>query len=273
VNPGFLPFHAGEKAAQHLAGVDVAQAPIRPFMPDQHRDFFASLPLLWVALPDADGAPLATVLAGEPGFIGSPDPQRLTIAALPAAPLALRRGAPIGLLGLEHHTRRRNRANGHVEGIGPEGFSVRVEESFGNCPRFITPREAWPAPRERATLALATLDADARALIGATDTAFIATSGAETGGMDMSHRGGPPGFLALDGETVTIPDFPGNRFFNTLGNLLLEQRAALLVPDFAQGRALLLQGRAETRWEGERAVLFHVEHAWWQEGVLPFRWV
>lgn len=272
MNAAFLPFHAGERAAQRLAGVEVGQAPIRPFMPEQHRDFFQSLPLLWVALPDEQGAPLAGVLAGEPGFIASPDPHRLVVRALPQAPLAPRPGAPIGLLGLENATRRRNRANGHVLALEAGGFSISVEESFGNCPRFITPRAPSPHPLPRASLPLAGLDAAARALIGATDTAFIASSGAGTGGMDMSHRGGPPGFLALEGETITIPDFPGNRFFNTMGNLLLEPRAALLVPDWAAGRALLLQGRAQTRWYESRAILFHVEKAWWQEGALPFDW-
>ena len=42
--------------------------------------------------------------------------------------------------------------------------------------------------------------------------------------MDISHRGGRPGFVRVDGDVLTIPDFRGNRYFNTLSNLLLEQR-------------------------------------------------
>ena len=35
-----------------------------------------------------------------------------------------------------------------------------------------------------------------------------------------------------------LPDFSGNQFFNTLGNLALEPRAGLLIPDFASGDLL-----------------------------------
>lgn len=36
---------------------------------------------------------------------------------------------------------------------------------------------------------------------------------------------------------------------NTLGNLLLEPRCALLIMDFHQGAALHIQGRAEILWQ------------------------
>jgi glutathione S-transferase len=80
------PFHRGELIAQTLAGTGTpGMTGIRSFMPDQHRDFFALLPYLFVATVDADGWPVATVLTGEPGFIQSPDPNTLTVAALPRA--------------------------------------------------------------------------------------------------------------------------------------------------------------------------------------------
>ena len=90
-------------------------------MPDQHREFFALLPYLFVATPDADGWPMASVLTGEPGFVQSPDPATLRIGALPAsddpaAPTFIA-GAEIGLLGLDFTTRRRNRANGRLVAI------------------------------------------------------------------------------------------------------------------------------------------------------------
>ena len=44
----FLAFHEDELRAQALAGQQRAgRVAIRPFMPDQHREFFALLPYLF----------------------------------------------------------------------------------------------------------------------------------------------------------------------------------------------------------------------------------
>jgi uncharacterized protein len=62
----------------------------------------------------------------------------------------------------------------------------------------------------------------------------------------MSHRGGAPGFIRISPDGVLhIPDFPGNNYFNTFGNLLHDPRAALLFVDFPGGRALHLAGEAQ----------------------------
>ena len=114
----FLPFHEDERAAQALAGQGAGRAAIRPFMPDQHRAFFALLPYLFAATLDQRGWPMASVLSGATGFVQSPDPATLRIGALPAAndPAAAGfvAGAEIGLIGLDFTTRRRNRANGRL---------------------------------------------------------------------------------------------------------------------------------------------------------------
>ena len=72
-----------------------------------------------------------------------------------------------------------------------------------------------------------------------------------TGGMDVSHRGGRPGFVKLDGDTLVVPDFRGNRYFNTLGNLVSDPRAALVFVDFAAlfgGLGFLLLGHLPWPW-------------------------
>ena len=69
----FLAFHEDERAAQALAGQQRGgRAAIRPFMPDQHREFFALLPYLFVATLDERGWPMASVLTGAPGFMHRP---------------------------------------------------------------------------------------------------------------------------------------------------------------------------------------------------------
>ncbi len=240
-------FHPGELQAQALAGVTGASAGIRGYMPDQHRDFFAALPFMLVASLDPDGAPRAGVLCGAPGFVTSPDPGSLRIGA--PAPAGVVAGSALGLLGLDFATRRRNRANGIVTAVHADGFSVAVEQSFGNCPKYIQQRSVRAAaPEQHPALAFAGLSEAARAMVAGADTFFVATTGGHYG-IDISHRGGPPGFVGVDGATLSIPDFQGNRYFNTLGNLLLDPRAALLFIDDASGDLLSLHGRAEIVWD------------------------
>ncbi len=284
------PFHSGELAAQAQAGVASRGAGIRDFMPDQHRIFFGQLPWRFAGVLDRDGWPLATVLAAEPGFVASPSPTTLSVAALPArddpAFEAFRPEALIGLLGLEFETRRRNRANGRIEAVGAGGLAVSVSQSFGNCAKYIQVRNRLPDGMEPAAspIELSSLDAEARALIAGADTLFIASAAAlesETGGVDISHRGGRPGFVRIDGDTLTIPDFTGNNYFNSFGNLLQEPRASLLFVDFATGAVLQLQGEAEIVWQGqelarldgaERLWRFHVRRGWRRPHALRLRW-
>jgi predicted pyridoxine 5'-phosphate oxidase superfamily flavin-nucleotide-binding protein len=284
----FLAFHEDELRAQAQAGHQRAgRVAIRPFMPDQHREFFTLLSYLFVATLDTDGGPIASVLTGEPGFMQSPDPATLRIGALPAAddPAAptFTAGAEIGLLGLDFTTRRRNRANGRLVTVD-DGLSVAIAQSFGNCAQYIqtrmpSSRAVTGAPVER----FDRLDEAARAQIARSDTFFVASrsrAGIAEGGLDMSHRGGKPGFVGVTGDTLAIPDFRGNRFYNTLGNLLGDPRAGLLFIDFASGDILQLQGRVSIDWhpEGtgpagtERLWRLAIERAWRRRAAFPFAW-
>ncbi len=97
----------------------------------------------------------------------------------------------------------------------------------------------------------------------------------------MSHRGGRPGFVRVDGNLLTIPDFSGNRYFNTLGNFVLNPRAALLFPDFATGDLLHVAGSVEIVWEGDELRRFAGAQRLWRlrvtagerrRGALGSRW-
>ncbi len=262
-------WHEGERAAQARTGVaarlaEVGPRVLRDHMPDQHREFFAELPFLLAGMVDAEGQPHAGMFAAAPGFAWSPDPRLLRVDArpLPHDPLVplVAPGAPIGLLGIQPHTRRRNRMNGWIAWADAGGMGVEVGQSFGNCPKYIVPREARRrSPVVPATVEMAAgLDAGARRLITAADTFFIASAHPmarqakdPAQGVDVSHRGGPAGFVQLEhGETLVVPDFVGNSFFNTLGNLALEPRCGLLFLDFATGERLHLTARAELQWAG-----------------------
>jgi predicted pyridoxine 5'-phosphate oxidase superfamily flavin-nucleotide-binding protein len=294
-------FHEGELALQQLAGsrarlAEAGPRVIRDHMPEQHREFFAQLPFLIAGTVDARGQPWASVLAGEPGFVNTPDPWHLSVHAqpLPHDPLGqtLAAGIPIGLLGIEPHTRRRNRLNGRVTHVGENAFGVEVGQSFGNCPKYIQARRPeFTGPRATPPVAhqLAVLDPAARAIIERADTFFIATahplagqSEALSHGVDVSHRGGKPGFVRVDGDDMlTVPDFLGNLFFNTLGNLAVNPRCGLLFIDFEQGDLLYVAARGEILHEGaelqsfqgaQRLLRFHVVSAVHVVAALPLRW-
>lgn len=282
-------FHPDELAAQACAGGGPRGAAIRDFMPEQHRDFFGLLPYVFVGAIDGQGWPLATMLTGAPGFVQAPDAVTLRIDALPDRqdpPAAgFEEGQDLGLLGIDLSTRRRNRANGRITQRDANGFSVAVRQSFGNCPQYIQRRRVSLAPASGADAEILTsLDGEARSLIGNADTFFVASrSRTETGagGADVSHRGGRPGFVLAEGDRLTIPDFRGNRYFNTLGNLLGEPRGSLLFIDFERGDLLQLQGLAAIDFSDEAARLIEgaerlwrlqVVRAWRHRAASPLRW-
>lgn len=293
--PSRSPWHAGEVQLQMRHGVAermavVGARVIRDFMPEQHRSFYAQLPFLVVGAVDRDGALWATLLEGAPGFVSSPDPQTLRVGALPAGddPVSggVANGAVLGCLGIEPATRRRNRVNGRVQARDDDGFTLAVEQSFGNCPQYIQPRTptlatAAPATAERHT----TLDDAARRTIRAADTFFVASyaddgDDAARRGVDVSHRGGRPGFVQVDGDVLTIPDFAGNFHFNTLGNLLVNPRAGLVFVDFERGDLLQLTGATALVLAGDELASAGAERLWRlrvqqvvrRRGALAWRW-
>ena len=287
------PWHSGELAIQVRAGVaermdDVGRRVVRDYMPDQHRQFFEQLPFLVMGAVDEEGACWATLLAGAPSFVRSPDPRTLSITAQldQRDPLqaALYDGAAVGLLGIELHTRRRNRMNGNVL-MRDVGFDVSVRRSFGNCPQYIQLRDVYFADivgQEEKDEVLPKLDDEARRIIDLADTFFVASYADGPNGreVDVSHRGGPPGFIRLDGEAVTIPDYRGNFHFATLGNILTNGQAGIVFVDFSTGDLLQLSGRAEvvfddTKDGGDNPVRqwrFVPHRRLRRRAALPLRW-
>ncbi len=292
------PWHPGERILQETVGVAdrmaaVGSKVLRPYMPEQHRNFYQQLPFILAGVIDNKNRPWATFLTGIPGFIKTPDPQQLTINSLPEkqdpAFSGFINGAPVGLLGIELHTRRRNRANGVIDDLTAEGFQVNVQQTMGNCPKYIQMRDieftdkGKIASSEKNEFPAAD-DQHVKAMIEKADTFFVATYADTPEGRtaDVSHRGGKPGFVRVDADgTLTIPDFSGNLFFNTLGNIYISRQAGLIFPDFESGDILQLSGAANIISDSREAEQFAgAERVWkvWPEKivyrreVLPFRW-
>lgn len=279
-------WHAGERAMQAREGVAERMAAIGPRMilgalPEAHRGFYAQLPWLVLGAVDGAGAPWATVLEGPPGFVGSPDPRTLRVAALPGkddpAAVGFAVGAALGGLGIEPLTRRRVRVNGRVAAVDAGGFVLGVEQAFGNCPQYIQARAPVAVGRDAGAAERgASLDAAGRRAIAAADTAFVASYVDVDGdprrrSVDVSHRGGRPGFVRVDGDVLTIPDFAGNLQFATLGNLQSNPRAGLLFVDFSRGDLLQVSGSTELVFAGEEVARFEGAERLWRLRVE--RWV
>ena len=293
------PFHPGEQYAQERLGVrekleQVGHKHIRDHMPDQHREFYASLPFVMLGTVDDQGRPWASIVPGRPGFMSTPDEQTLEIAATPlfGDPLneTLKTGAEIGLLGLHPETRRRNRLTGRVRSAAPDGVSIAVKRTFGNCPKYIQTRTVGvksdiDTPQAERPITFSDhFDADMRALIERSDTLFVATafgdgSDAPSHGADVSHRGGKPGFVRIEDErTFVFPDFSGNLHFNTVGNIVSNPKAGFLFVDFETGSLVYMTGDAEIDWDGEdiaafagaeRLIRFRAEKVIHVENSLP----
>ena len=294
---GDSPFHAGEQSVQERMGVREiegwARKVVRPYMPEQHRKFHTSLPFLVAGAMDEQGRPWATLLTGPEGFITSPDPCSLIMdhVALDGDPLerALSSGAYLGLLGIELATRRRNRINGRVREDGAGRLKFDVDQAFGNCPQYIREREwirlkgAPVGTRE----SFDKLTSDQRDWITAADTFFIASGHVGSGespayGMDVSHRGGEPGFVQVVNDwQIRFPDFAGNNHFNTLGNIVLNPKVGFLFVDFPTGSLLQLTGQASVDWGSDavakipgarRIVTFDIDKVVERRHAVPLRW-
>jgi ferredoxin-NADP reductase/predicted pyridoxine 5'-phosphate oxidase superfamily flavin-nucleotide-binding protein len=295
------PFHSGEQDAQVRAGKRAVmevfgKKAIRPFMPDQHRQFYEQLGFIVVGSVDRQGWPWASILTGGEGFITPLNSRRLDLNAHPVAddPLsdAFAAGAPIGLLGIELGTRRRNRMNAKVSEVTETGVALDVVQSFDNCPQYIQTRDidfirtpgslVDRAPTDHFT----TLDDAARTFIAQSDTSFVSSyvnpdMNPVAEGVDVSHRGGHNGFVKVEGNTLTIPDYAGNNSFNTIGNFLVNPKAGLIFADFTTGDILMLTGTVEVLWEdhpdvvnfkgAERGWRFTLDHGLRIHDALPFR--
>lgn len=292
-------WHEGELELQRRAGVAermevVGRRDVRDHMIEQHRAFFSQLPFVAAGVVDPAGDVWATMLTGEPGYLGSPDPETLSVAASrdqdDPADAGLEDGDAVGLLGVDLETRRRNRLNGVVRRRSNTDFAVEVQESFGNCPKFIRLRDArfvrdagvrTSVPADN----LQALDDQARAVMAAADTLFIASFIDDLKNqrrVDVSHRGGRPGFVRTGPDgALTIPDFSGNAFFNTLGNIRVNPKAGLLFVDFETGDLLQLTGYAEVVLDGpeiaafigaERLLRMRPRRIVRRRDALPLRW-
>ncbi|WP_085702081.1 pyridoxamine 5'-phosphate oxidase family protein [Pseudomonas sp. B15(2017)] len=293
--PRSSPWHEGELTLQRAVGavdmmVGVGQRQMsRTWMPDQHREFYSQLPFVVLGAVDRQGDVWATLRTGQPGFMISPTPEVLQIKLEPQpndpAHEGMQPGDAIGMLGIELHTRRRNRMNGNVLRALDDRIEIVVTQAYGNCPRYINLRQ-YEFVEETADIAqeLTVTDPLIRRMVTSADSFYVATYVVRDGQnqVDASHRGGKAGFVRMEEDgSLTIPDFSGNLFFNTLGNILLNPRAGLTFINFENGDLLQMTGTAEVLLDDPEIAAFQGAERLWRftpqrivhrQAALALRW-
>lgn len=256
------PFHSGERLIQKLAGEtalaerngaigDTIMPGALPFLQQQN--------MLIIGSASPQGEVWASILFGPKGFVESADGKVVRIHLDPDTrdgddPLweNVALGKSLAGLAIDLGTRRRLRINGRVIASEPNLLTVAVEEAYGNCPKYIHRRllklRADSRPGGGRVEHGSAITGVAREIVESADTFFVASANPH-GGADVSHRGGHAGFVSVVNErTLSVPDYRGNSMFNTLGNLVINPAAGILIVDFVGRRTLQMTGDAEIHW-------------------------
>jgi uncharacterized protein len=149
-----------------------------------------------------------------------------------------------------------------------------LQERYGS-------RQQYARLEQTAGDAPARLGPDEIEYLAGRDTFYMASIG-ETGWPYIQHRGGPKGFLkVIDDRTIAFADFRGNRQYVSTGNLMTNDRVALILVDYPRqlrlkilGHAEILEGDAAKDWISkvrdpgykatvERVFVIHVEAFDW----------
>ncbi len=260
-----MAFHAGELEIQERVGVremaeDVGSG-IIDAISGTVAEFLKRRQFAILGSVDSDHRASASVVTGEPSFIKVLEPRVLKLESLPPPgdPLLanLVTESHTALIAIDLLKARRVRINGKAI-LGKGAIWITTEQVYANCPRYIQERLVVNAePKERGEKAEITRSTSLmraqRDQIVSADTFFIASDHPGSGA-DVSHKGGSPGFVhVVDEHHLAIPDYNGNRMFNTLGNILVNPKAGLLFIDFESGRTLQISGIASIDFDSKRA--------------------
>ena len=285
-------FHSGEIAVQTRAGVrDIAQRVSRvisPTLPPNVQYFLEIQSMVVIGSLDNNNRLQVSVLTGNPGFIRALDKRTIRIDAMPfdGDPLIenLKKKNEIGILAIDLINRHRLKVKGEAH-LKNGTIYVTTKRTYAQCPKYIQAREVGPIASEirvkQSIKHSKNLSNDLQKFIAAADTFFIATYHKESG-VDVSHRGGNPGFIkVLNHNKIVFPDYSGNSMFNTLGNISANPGANLLFIDFQNGSTIQLKGEATIIWDddrveefagAERIVEFKICDVVHTQDALPLKW-
>jgi predicted pyridoxine 5'-phosphate oxidase superfamily flavin-nucleotide-binding protein len=179
-------------------------------------------------------------------------------------------------------TRRRVKVSGKARQDGGS-LLLHTEQVLGNCPKYLQARTVAQitAGGEQTVHTGAELSDEQVGLIAHADTFFIG-SYAPGHGADANHRGGQPGFITVAGpRTLIWPDYVGNSFYMTLGNIELNPHCGLVFLDWERGHTVQLAGTSRINWSQERThshpgalrtIEFSIDKIVQIDNASPLRW-
>lgn len=281
------PFHYGEKEIQKQTGQSKFAAMngrlISDRIPGNANLFLAQQNYCVLGAVSPQGEIWASFLAGLGGFATPEQSGRILRLQLEnqsgvlskTPPFSwLQSGDHLGGLFIELSTRRRLRVNGRVETMADSHMVLEVGEAYPNCPKFIQKRDLLSQSLQKNKFVLEKgekLSCELEAWVSSADSFFVASAHLD-GRADVSYRGGKPGFIILQNNTLRIPDYPGNAMFGTLGNFHTNPHAGLTFVDFDKSRQLQITGEVRLDFragevEGETAGTSR----WWE--FSPRGWI
>ncbi|QSS66426.1 oxidoreductase [Histoplasma capsulatum] len=319
---GSVPWHEGEKKMHELMQSPEELNPSAPYLSPGAAHLVQRAPLIALGTIDSQGRPWATVWGGEAGLAG-PVAQSIigirnfvdkTYDPVVEALYGGKRngevvkeegkGRLMSGLAVDMEARKRVKlmgrmVAGNLTGLeataldkkgnepmhaGQAQLVVRIEQSLGNCPKYINRKQITPVvPNPKLISNSAQLSPGAIELLRRADSLFISSYHEDS--MDTNIRGGPPGFVRvvsndISGAVIAYPEYSGNRLYQTLGNLQMTPLAGYAFPDFETGDILYLTGATEILVgraaaallpRSNLAVKVTVTSARYVENGLPFR--
>lgn len=120
-----------------------------------------------------------------------------------------------------------------------------MSELFSDCHREIQDRYGARdlADRTEQAIVHSTFTVEDIAFITERDFFFLSTVD-PNGHPTVSYKGGAPGFVRIEDNTLVFPCFDGNGMFLSMGNIADDAKVGLLFMDFERPRRLRVQGLA-----------------------------
>jgi hypothetical protein len=246
-----LTYHAGQLEVQTEANTRPVAEMLREWV-GPLGDFTLGADMIVLAAQAEGGFEFAT-LSGEAPLVEPAGGMSLQFPApmfSPPAEGGTRQQAEggtrlVGGIAISLAERRRARLNGEMTCDYEPIFTAH--EGFTNCRKYIVPSLALDeamhlGPQQKQDVPLD--DPWLAGVIARCETSFLASSSPE-GQPDVSHRGGPAGFLKLDAAAgrLSWDEYIGDGMLKSGGNVRACPELSLLVIDLDTGDAAQLNGR------------------------------
>lgn len=212
-------------------------------------EFCRTSDMIVLATPASDGSLRFLAVSGAAPVVEITGPSSVLVRHGEGETPDIEDEASCGGIAINLGVARRARLNGTLTRVA-QGLLLTTSEAFTNCRKYVAPSEPLESVRHLGPVArepLAAADSWVAQTLARAETSFLASASPD-GVVDVSHRGGPAGFLRWDAAgCLDWDEFVGDGMLKSAGNIRATGRMSLLVPDLTTGDALELQGRADVQ--------------------------